>query len=95
MNQSKRFGAARVHNDLRRRGVDPVLLDEAAEPLKQGELAVAREVWRRRFGTQPTSAEERLRQLRFLRNRGFSGSTIARVLKDGAIDDDPPDDPLD
>ncbi len=95
VNHSKRFGAARVLNDLRRRGVDPVLLGEAAAPLKQGELAVAREVWRRRFGTPPTSAEERLRQLRFLRNRGFSGSTIARVLKDGAIDDDPPDDPLD
>jgi SOS response regulatory protein OraA/RecX len=35
-----------------------------------------------------------MRQIRFLRNRGFSGSTIARVLKDGSIDDEP-DDPFD
>lgn len=94
VNHSRRFGAARVLNDLRRRGVDPVLLGEAAQPLKQGELAIARDVWRRKFGAAPADANERMRQIRFLRNRGFSGSTIARVLKDGSIDDEP-DDPFD
>lgn len=94
VNHSKRFGAARVLNDLRRRGVDPALVGEAARPLKAGELAVAREVWQRRFGVLPASAEDRMRQVRFLRNRGFSGATIARVLK-GIDLDDMPDDPLD
>jgi len=94
VNHSRRFGAARVLNDLRRRGVDPVLVGEAARPLRQGELAIAREVWRRKFQAPPVDANERMRQIRFLRNRGFSGSTIAQVLKDRTIDDDP-EDPID
>ena len=81
-------------NDLRRRGVDPVLVGEAARPLRQGELAIARDVWRRKFGSVPEDANERMRQIRFLRNRGFSGATIARVLKDRSIDEEP-EDPLD
>jgi regulatory protein len=91
---SRRYGAARVLNDLRRRGVDPGLVSEAARPLRQGELAIARDVWRRKFGAAPVDAADRMRQIRFLRNRGFSGSTIAQVLKDRSVDDDP-DDPID
>ncbi len=94
VNHSRRFGAARVLNDLRRRGVDPVLVGEAARPLRQGELAIARDVWRRKFGSVPEDANERMRQIRFLRNRGFSGATIAQVLKDRSIDEEP-EDPLD
>jgi len=91
---SRRYGAARVLNDLRRRGVDPGLVSEAAQPLRQGELAIARDVWRRKFGAAPVDAVDRMRQIRFLRNRGFSGSTIAQVLKDRSVDDDP-DHPID
>lgn len=87
VNHSRRFGAARVLDDLRRRGVDAALLGEAAAPLKQGELAIARDVWRRRFGALPQDAAGRAKQIRFLRSRGFSGATIARVLKDAAIDE--------
>lgn len=94
VNHSRRFGAARVLNDLRRRGVDPVLVGEAARPLRQGELAIARDVWRRKFGSVPADANERMRQIRFLRNRGFSGATITQVLKDRSIDEEP-EDPLD
>ena len=94
VNHTRRFGAARVLNDQRRRGVDPVLVGEAARPLRQGELAIARDVWRRKFGSVPADANERMRQIRFLRNRGFSGATIAQVLKDRSIDEEP-EDPLD
>ena len=94
VNQSRRFGAARVLNDLRRRGVDPALVSEAARPLKQGELAIARDVWRRKFGVAPVDANERMRQIRFLRNRGFSGATIAHVLRGRSIEEEP-EDPLD
>ena len=91
VNHSRRFGAARVLNDLRRRGVDPTLVGEAVQPLRQGELAIAREVWRRKFGIVPVDANDRMRQIRFLRNRGFSGATIAQVLKDRSIDEEPED----
>ena len=94
VNHSRRFGAARVLNDLRRRGVDPALVSEAARPLKQGELAIARDVWRRKFGVAPVDANERMRQIRFLRNRGFSGATIAQVLRGRSIEEEP-EDPLD
>jgi regulatory protein len=87
----KRFGAARLLHDLRRRGVNEALIAKAAAPLRDGELATAREVWAKRFGTLPGTAEERMKQVRFLRSRGFSGSTIQRVLRVRLDLDDPLD----
>ncbi|MBC7780784.1 MAG: recombination regulator RecX [Proteobacteria bacterium] len=90
VNGSQRFGAARVLNDLRRRGIDETLLGPAAQSLKVGELPVARAVWNKKFGAAPPAdAAERARQSRFLRSRGFSGSTIARVLRGGPGPDEP------
>ena len=49
--------------------------------LRGTELARAREVWRRRFGTPAEDAAQRARQGRFLLQRGFSGEVVARVLR--------------
>ena len=81
VNGRKRFGAARLLHDLRRRGVDEALLSEASAPLRDSELTTAREVWAKRFGELPVDAQSRMKQVRFLRSRGFSGATIQRVLR--------------
>ena len=78
--RASRLGAARVRQELQAKGLDPSLVREAVEQLRDSELPRAREVWRRRFGQAPQDAGERARQSRFLAARGFSGETIRRVL---------------
>jgi len=78
---TKRFGAARLLHDLRRRGVNESLIREAADPLRRSELASARAVWQKRFGALPVDAPSRIKQNRFLRGRGFSSGTIERILR--------------
>ena len=90
--RAPRLGAARVRQELQAKGLDPELVRDAVEQLRETELARAREVWRRRFGQLPADATERARQARFLAARGFAGETIGRVLG-GPDDDDGPGDP--
>lgn len=80
-----RFGNVRLAGELRMQGVAD---DEIAAALAGAgdELARARGIWTRKFGTLPVDAAERAKQTRFLMNRGFSGDTIRRVLRGGAND---------
>lgn len=84
--QSRRFGGLRLRQSLRSRGVAP---DEAAAALasvKDSELARARDVWRRRFGSVATDAAERAKQARFLAGRGFDADIVRRLVQ--GLDDD-------
>ena len=75
-----RFGAARITQELRRKGVSEDAVKRAAQSLAADELEAAREVWRRKFGTLPANLAEKARQARFLAARGFSAETVKRVL---------------
>ena len=81
-----RFGAARVKQELRARGVADPLVRETVGALSRTELNRAREVWRRKFDAPPADAAERARQMRFLAQRGFNAEVIRRVV--GGRDDD-------
>ena len=81
-----RFGAARVKQELRARGVADALVREAVGDLSQTELQRARQVWRRKFDAPPADAAERARQMRFLAQRGFSAEVIRRVVRGGEDD---------
>jgi regulatory protein len=85
--QSRRFGAARVRQTLRDRGVPPEVAADALAALDGSELERAREVWRRRFGAAAGDAAGRAKQARFLAGRGFGADVIRRVVR--GIDDEP------
>lgn len=85
-NRGERFGAARVRQELRARGVGDALVREAVHGLDGTELQRAREVWRRKFGAPPPDAAERARQMRFLAQRGFDAEVIRCVV--GARNED-------
>jgi regulatory protein len=82
-----RLGAARVKQELQAKGIAPAAVAEAIASLQATELERARALWQRRFGAPPADARERARQSRFLLSRGFSGATVARVLRTGGEDD--------
>ena len=83
----KRYGARRIERDLRQKGVSDDAVAAALAELKGGELAAAREVWRRKFGgRQPGRPADRARQVRFLQGRGFDLEVVLKVIKGGEDD---------
>jgi regulatory protein len=84
--QGKRFGSRRLKQVLQGKGLAPELVQHTLQEARGTELARARDVWQRRFGTPPTDAQERAKQMRFLAGRGFDGDVIRRVVQ-GAEDD--------
>lgn len=84
--QAQRYGARRLEQTLRAKGLEPELVAATLQRSRDTELERAREIWRRRFGAAPANAAERARQMRFLAGRGFEGDVIRRVVQ--AQDDD-------
>ena len=82
----RRFGAARILHELREKGVSDAALAAAQSQLKHGEVEAARAVWKKKFGSPPTTLEERAKQARFLASRGFSSETVHAVLKKSCED---------
>lgn len=91
-NRSPRIGDARLKQELKTRGVPAEVAAAALVSLRKAdggsEVARARAVWAKRFGTAPRSTEERARQSRFLQARGFSGEVIRTVLRGLPGDED-------
>ena len=75
-----RFGAQRIQQELAQHGLRLDAEQQAA--LRATELERAREVWLRRFGSEPSrNSEERARQMRFLLARGFAPEVVHRLLR--------------
>ncbi|WP_367066652.1 recombination regulator RecX [Oryzisolibacter sp. LB2S] len=81
--RAARFGAQRVAQELRRKGLDEDLVRAAAAQLADTELERALAVWRQRFGAAAPAAtpQERARQMRFLAARGFAADVVRQVLR--------------
>jgi regulatory protein len=86
--QAPRYGARRLKQTLQAKGLDPALVASTLQQARATELERAREVWRRRYGSAPACAQDRLRQIRFLAGRGFDGEVIRRVLQAAERGDD-------
>lgn len=77
--QSK-FGSQRVAHELREKGVDEFLIEEALETFKPFELENALKICRKKYLNPPQSREDWARQARFLQSRGFGFDIIKKVL---------------
>jgi regulatory protein len=76
-----RFGATRLRQDLRSRGLNPQLADADLAGL-DNELERARAIWVKKFSaTPPDDPREWARQARFLQSRGFTIEVIRKLLK--------------
>lgn len=89
----RREGAVKLAHALRQRGIADVLISEVLSALntrhdEDSEIARARNVWRKKFATSPSSQQERAKQMRFLQGRGFSIETIRKAMAPEGTDDD-------
>jgi regulatory protein len=89
--RSAKLGVSRIRQELQGKGLDRDAVIEAVAGLKTTELARARDVWQRKFGSKQTEvlndASERGKQMRFLAARGFGGDVIRKVVS-GIGDED-------
>jgi len=76
------YGPLRIAHDLRARGVDDAVVEEALEDDPGVWLERLEAFWRKRFGAPPQSYREWARQARALQARGFSAEQVRRVLPD-------------
>ena len=88
LSQGRRYGALRLKETLRAKGLAPELVASTMAQARASELERAREVWRKRFGEPAADAAGRAKQMRFLAGRGFAPEVIRAVVR-GSEDDDP------
>jgi regulatory protein len=89
-----RFVESRVHARLASHGLRHIELelkqhgtaldDDTRRLLAATELSRAEALWRRKFGAPGSDPASRLRQVRFLVQRGFSPSVASRLARHGA-----------
>lgn len=80
-----RHGSLRLKADLRGKGVPEAVIAQVVSEAREQDLAMAREVWAKKFGHLPLDMAERARQMRFLASRGFPAEVVRRVV--GASDE--------
>jgi SOS response regulatory protein OraA/RecX len=79
--RASRYGVLKLKHELKSHKIAEPLVKEALEQARSSELERANEVWSRKFLALPESPEDRMKQQRFLVNRGFTPSVIYKVLK--------------
>ncbi|BCL74843.1 regulatory protein RecX [Jeongeupia sp. HS-3] len=84
--RSQRYGPQRLRAELRQKGVDDNLIDDALANVSDDEYAQARAQWQKKFGSAPQDQKERAKQLRFLAGRGFSLDVVYKVVGGGEDD---------
>lgn len=78
---ARKYGAAKIRQDLTSKGVAVELADRVTSDLE--EMDKARAILARKYSAPATTREERAKRARFLQGRGFSGDVIRRlVLRD-------------
>jgi regulatory protein len=73
---SRKYGAARIRQDLKAKGIDHPVSTE-------GELERARAILARKYREPAATREERARRARFLQGRGFCADTIRALVLRG------------
>jgi len=74
---SRKYGAARIRQDLKARGVSPELINSVST---EGELERARSILERKYRVPAFSREERAKRMRFLQSRGFSRDVVSALV---------------
>ncbi len=75
---SRKYGAARIRQDLKAKGVSEELIARFSS--SENEMQKAKEILERKYRTPASTREEKAKRMRFLQSRGFSSEIIFRLL---------------
>jgi regulatory protein len=85
MRARRGYGPARIALELRERGVDSALADQYLSD-RDDWAEILRAAWQKKFGAMPTGYAEKVKQMGFLRYRGFEGEAIRDFFEDQSMD---------
>ena len=88
--RGSKLGTARVVQEMRSKGLDDDTVRAATQELRATEWPRAHAIWRQRFGAPAETPQEKLKQMRFLASRGFSGDVVRKVVA-GQVPEDASD----
>lgn len=75
---SRKYGAAKIRQDLKARGIQEEIADQASSGFD--EIEKARQILQRKYRQPAESREEKAKRARFLQGRGFSYEIIRRLI---------------
>jgi len=75
---SRKYGAARIRQDLKSKGVSEELISRFSS--SENEMQKAKEILERKYRTPAATREEKAKRMRFLQSRGFASEIIFRLL---------------
>ena len=75
---ARKFGAARIRQDLKSKGISPEI---AARVAPADDLERARTILARKYREPAHNRQEQAKRMRFLQSRGFSYDTIRSVMR--------------
>ena len=75
---SRKYGAAKIRQDLKARGIPEEIADQASSGFD--EIEKARQILQRKYRQPAASREEKAKRARFLQSRGFSHEIIRRLI---------------
>ena len=79
---ARKYGAAKIRQDLKSKGVSEEVSDRAIAELN--DVARAKEILARKYRAPATTREERAKRARFLQGRGYSYDTIRALGLSGS-----------
>ena len=77
-----RSGPVKLAYELRLRGVGDSIIEAVLAETRGSELERARQIWLKKYGTQPVDGRIDPKQARFMLSRGFDLQTVYRLFKD-------------
>ncbi len=76
------IGPLKIRYELRQKGIDESLADAILEPMAEQWESMMRRQRQRKYGEViPATYAERMKQARFLQNRGFSPESVMRLFR--------------
>ena len=88
--RGSKLGTARVVQEMRSKGLADDTVRAATLQLRATEWQRAHAIWRQRFGAPGATPQDKLKQMRFLASRGFSGEIVRKVVA-GQVPEDLPE----
>ena len=78
--RSKKHGLLKIKYQLSQKTTESDLVNQIINDNDFDEVALARELFKKKFGVVATDRQELAKQIRFLQNRGFSYFIIKQVI---------------
>ncbi|HMT02423.1 MAG TPA: regulatory protein RecX [Burkholderiales bacterium] len=78
--KSKKYSLLKIKNELQQKTNNTQLIEEILAKSQIDEYQIALSIWQKKFKVIAVDAKDRAKQARFLQSRGFSLSTIKKIL---------------